>query len=188
MEAKVTMRKITELHPYENNPRRNDRAVEPVKNSIAQFGFDQPIVVDKDDVIIVGHTRYLAALELGMDEVPVLEAKHLSEEQARAYRLADNKTNEFSEWDTGLLEMELDSIMELDMSDFGFDDGDVELDIPKDSKEDGESLETQEYMKFAGHNVPLSDFEVELLEKRLDEYTARTGTAYGFVRDLLGEA
>ena len=156
-------------------------------NSIREFGFNQPIVVDKDHVIIVGHTRYLAALELGLEEVPVYVAAHLSQEQARAYRLADNKTNEFSEWDAGLLELELDAVEDLDMSDYGFEDDDVELDIPKDSKDDSESLETQEYMKFAGHNVPMSDYEVELLEKKLNEYTDEAGTAYGFVRHILEE-
>ena len=86
-----------------------------------------------------------------------------------------------------MLELELDAVEDLDMSDYGFEDDDVELDIPKDSKDDSESLETQEYMKFAGHNVPMSDYEVELLEKRLAEYTEEAGTAYGFIRHILGE-
>lgn len=187
MMEKSELMKLTDITPYANNPRKNDRAIEPVKNSIMEFGFNQPIVVDKNNVIIVGHTRYLAALELGLEEVPVYVAAHLSEEQGRAYRLADNKTNEFSEWDAGLLELELDAVEDLDMSDYGFEDDDVELDIPKDSKDDSESLETQEYMKFAGHNVPMSDYEVELLEKRLAEYTEEAGTAYGFIRHILGE-
>lgn len=184
---KSELMKLVDITPYANNPRKNDRAIEPVMNSIREFGFNQPIVVDKDHVIIVGHTRYLAALELGLEEVPVYVAAHLSEEQARAYRLADNKTNELSEWDAGLLELELDAVEDLDMSDYGFEDDDVELDIPKDSKDDSESLETQEYMKFAGHNVPMSDYEVELLEKKLNEYTDEAGTAYGFVRHILEE-
>lgn len=179
----VVMRKLTDVIPYENNPRRNDKAIEPVMHSIEEFGFQQPIVVDKDGVIIAGHTRWLAASELGLTEIPVVVADNLTEDQVRAYRLADNKTAEFSEWDEGLLDMELDAI-EMDMSDFGFDD-DVELDIPKQSKDDADSLEQQEYLKFAGYEVPLSEYEVELLETRLKEYTKMVGASYGFVRHLL---
>lgn len=85
MMEKSELMKLVDITPYANNPRKNDRAIEPVMNSIREFGFNQPIVVDKDHVIIVGHTRYLAALELGLEEVPVYVAAHLSEEQARAY-------------------------------------------------------------------------------------------------------
>ena len=90
---------ITDVKPYENNPRINDGAVEATANSIKEFGFQQPIVVDKDNVIIVGHTRLSAAKTLGLDEVPVVVAKNLTDEQAKAYRLADNKVGEFSIWD-----------------------------------------------------------------------------------------
>lgn len=112
---------IGDVKPYENNPRDNDGAVEATANSIKEFGWQQPIVVDKDMVIIVGHTRYKAAKKLGMDEVPVVVADNLSPEQVKAYRLADNKTGELADWDMGLLDDELDDIMNIDMSDFGFD-------------------------------------------------------------------
>lgn len=112
---------IGDVKPYENNPRDNDGAVEATANSIKEFGWQQPIVVDKDMVIIVGHTRYKAAKKLGMDEVPVVVAGNLSPEQVKAYRLADNKTGELADWDMGLLDDELDDIMNIDMSDFGFD-------------------------------------------------------------------
>ena len=87
---KIEMRPIVKIFPYEKNPRKNDKAVKFVANSITQFGFRQPIVVDKDGVIIVGHTRWKAAKELGISEVPVHVAD-LTPEQARAYRIADNK-------------------------------------------------------------------------------------------------
>ena len=115
------MTPVGEVHPYPNNPRNNKAAIDKVAASIKEFGFQQPIVVDKDNVIIVGHTRLLAAKKLGMKEVPVIKAENLSEEQVKAYRLADNKTNEFSEWDIDKLLDELDEIVNIDMMDFGFD-------------------------------------------------------------------
>lgn len=113
--------KISEVKPYDKNPRKNDGGVEAVANSIKEFGWQQPIVVDKDNVIIVGHTRYKAAKKLGMDKVPVVVADSLSPEQVKAYRLADNKTGELTDWDMGLLDDELADIADIDMSDFGFD-------------------------------------------------------------------
>lgn len=112
---------IGDVKPYANNPRDNDGAVEATAKSIKEFNWQQPIVVDKDMVIIVGHTRYKAAKKLGMNEVPVVVANNLSPEQVKAYRLADNKTGELANWDMGLLNDELDDIMNIDMSDFGFD-------------------------------------------------------------------
>ena len=112
-------KKLTEITPYLNNPRKNDAAVDKVAESIKEFGFKQPIVVDRDGIIIVGHTRYKAAQELGLEYVPCLVADDLSEEQAKAYRLADNKTNEFASWDFELLDLELFDIG-IDMSRFGF--------------------------------------------------------------------
>ena len=118
---KVQSMKISEVKPYDKNPRKNDDGVEAVANSIKEFGWQQPIVVDKDNVIIVGHTRYKAAKKLGMDKVPVVVADNLSPEQVKAYRLADNKTGELTDWDMGLLDDELADIADIDMSDFGFD-------------------------------------------------------------------
>jgi ParB/RepB/Spo0J family partition protein len=87
---KIIAKGISDIKPYENNPRNNDDAVDAVERSIKEFGWQQPIVVDKDNVIIAGHTRYKAAKKLGMKEVPVVVASNLSDEQVRAYRLADN--------------------------------------------------------------------------------------------------
>lgn len=121
----VKIMDINALKPYPNNPRKNEHAIEPVANSIREFGFKQPIVVDKDNMIIAGHTRLLAARELGLTEVPVIVADDLTPEQVKAYRLADNKTGELAGWDFEQLDIELGDIADIDMSNFGFDlDGD----------------------------------------------------------------
>ena len=117
---------ISKITPYDRNPRDNDKAVEAVANSIEEFGFQQPIVVDKDMVIIVGHTRYKAAQELGLKTVPVVIASNLNEEQVKAYRLADNRTNELATWNEAMLIEEIEQIEDIDMTLFGF--GDIDID------------------------------------------------------------
>ena len=112
---------IKELKPYEKNPRRNDEAVRFVASSIKEFGFKVPIIVDKDMVIIAGHTRYKAAKRLKLKEVPVIMADDLTDEQVKAFRLADNKVAERSEWDFDLLTDELTDILDIDMEQFGFE-------------------------------------------------------------------
>lgn len=126
---KVQNVSIDSIKPYENNPRNNDQGVDAVAKSIKEFNWQQPIVVDKDNVIIVGHTRYKAAKKLGMKEVPVVVADKLSPEQVKAYRLADNKTGELTDWDDDLLDSELDDILDIDMSDFGFNFDEEETDV-----------------------------------------------------------
>jgi ParB-like chromosome segregation protein Spo0J len=110
----VELRPIDTIKPYENNPRLNDDGVDAVAASIKEFGFRQPIVVDEDDVIIVGHTRYKAALKLGMEKVPVHVAVGLSPAQAKAYRIADNQTATLSSWDDDKLPLELAQLQEMD--------------------------------------------------------------------------
>lgn len=124
----VLQRPIREITPYENNPRNNDSAVDAVAASIREFGWQQPIVVDKDGVIIAGHTRYKAARKLGLTEVPVVVADNLTEEQIKAYRLADNKSGELAEWDMDLLSKELAGIG-MDMTQFGFEEEKLEEEI-----------------------------------------------------------
>ena len=137
--------RVADIKPYENNPRRNTDAVKFVKNSIEQFGFKIPMVLDKNNVIVCGHTRYMAAQELGMKEVPCLYADDLTEQQIKAFRLADNKTAEFAEWDFDLLSDELTDLFEdFDMTDFGFellDFGEDEHEITED--EVPEEVETR---------------------------------------------
>lgn len=133
---------IKNIKPYEKNPRKNNAAVDKVAASIKEFGFQQPIVVDKDNIIIVGHTRYKAAQKLGLSEVPIVVAENLTDAQVQAYRLADNKTAEFAEWDMELLASELSSLSQADfnMEPFGFehpkeeiteDDFDVDAALPE---------------------------------------------------------
>ena len=117
---KIVYKKISDLTPYENNPRLNDGAVDAVAKSIEEFGFKVPIVIDKDGVIVAGHTRLKAAKQLHIDEVPCIIADDLSDEELKAFRLADNKVSELAEWDWNKLDAELTDI-DFDMSDFGFD-------------------------------------------------------------------
>jgi site-specific DNA-methyltransferase (adenine-specific) len=118
----IIEKRIEELIDYENNPRHNEAAVEKVAASIESFGFKVPIVIDKDNVIIAGHTRRKAAERLGLQTVPCIIADDLTEEQVKAFRLADNKTSEFAEWDFEKLNAELEELrdMDFDMSAFGF--------------------------------------------------------------------
>lgn len=118
----VVEKKIAQIKPYEKNPRKNDNAVDAVANSILQFGFKVPVVIDKDGVIVCGHTRYKAAKKLGLEKVPCVVADDLTDEQIKAYRLADNKVAELAEWDIDLLGCELGDIFDIDMSDFGFEE------------------------------------------------------------------
>lgn len=117
----VQLLDIDGVKPYDKNPRKNDKAVDKVAKSLELYGWQQPIVVDRENVIVVGHTRWKAAKKLGMKTVPVVEAKKdgewLSDAECRAYRIADNKTSEFSEWDDELLHVELEAIR-IDMPEF----------------------------------------------------------------------
>ena len=131
----IEMLKIGDIVPYERNPRKNDAAVKPVAESIKKFGFKQPIVIDKNNVVVCGHTRLKAAKRLRLATVPCVRADDLAEEEIRAYRLADNKTAELAIWDENLLAEELNAINDIDMTDFGF-----ELPDPE-PEEDGFDLE-----------------------------------------------
>ena len=119
---KITMMKIEAIKPYEKNPRLNDNAVESVANSIKEFGFKVPIVVDKDNVIVNGHTRWKASQKLGLKEVPVIVASDLTDNQIKAYRIADNKTGELANWDMEMLGEELKLVEDFDFIDFGFNE------------------------------------------------------------------
>ena len=124
-EMKIEYKNIDEIIPYENNPRLNDNAVDYVANSIKEFGFKVPIIIDKDNIIVAGHTRLKAAKQLGLEEVPVIKADDLTDEQIKAFRIADNKVSEKAEWDLDKLSIELQDI-NFDMSEFGFDDIELE--------------------------------------------------------------
>lgn len=115
----IINKKINELIPYANNPRNNEEAVKYVANSIKEFGFKVPIIIDKNNEIVAGHTRLKAAKELGLKEVPCIIADDLTDEQIKAFRLADNKVSEQSQWDFNLLDEELNDL-DIDMEVFGF--------------------------------------------------------------------
>lgn len=140
----IVEKKINDIKLYEKNPRKNDEAVKFVAESIKQFGFKVPIIVDKNNIIVAGHTRYKAAKKLKINEVPCIVADDLSDEQIKAFRLADNKVAEKAEWDFDLLADELEDLFDFDMNAFGFDE----------IFEDEEPIETVE-----------DEFEVELSEE-----------------------
>lgn len=180
----IVEKKIEEIKPYEKNPRKNDGAVEAVANSISQFGFKVPVVIDKDDVIVCGHTRYKAAQKIGLAVVPCVVADDLTEEQIKAYRLADNKVSELAEWDIDLLGEELDVIFDIDMSDFGFDLTEEETEPIND--EQLENTASFEYtLKFGKTTVIMTEEEYNELLDRYNEYSKENGVSFGFVSSLL---
>jgi ParB-like chromosome segregation protein Spo0J len=133
---KIEMWEIDRVIPYVRNPRKNDQAVAGVAASLSEFGFQQPLVVDTQGILIAGHTRLKAAQLLKLKQVPVHVAESLTETQAKAYRLLDNKLGEKASWDYGLLGLELE-----DMKDFNFADYDVDFGDSKDETEVEESGE-----------------------------------------------
>ncbi len=120
-EHQIVYLKPSELVPYENNPRKNAAAVGPTAESIKRLGFINPIVIDKDNVVVCGHTRLKAAKRLRLGKVPCIRVDELTDEEVRAYRLADNKTAELASWDDALLAVEINLIDGIDMTTFGFD-------------------------------------------------------------------
>lgn len=125
---------VSKLQPYDRNARYNENAVPKVAESIKQFGFKNPIIVDKDMVVICGHTRLLASKQLGLKKVPCIIADDLSEEQVNAFRLVDNKTSEYASWNYELLQAELDDL-DIDLSDFQFPDLTYEDSVTADELE-----------------------------------------------------
>lgn len=139
----IISKKIEEIKEYENNPRNNDNAVEYVARSIKDFGFKIPIIVDKNNVIVAGHTRYKAAKELNLTEVPCIVADDLTDEQIKAFRLVDNKSAELAEWNLELLNIELENIYDIDMNLYNFElselldnviEDDYEIELPEEPK------------------------------------------------------
>ena len=119
----IVSKALSELIPYEKNPRKiSDEAINAVAESIQEFGFKNPILIDKDNVIIAGHTRRLASLKLGLERVPCVVVDDLTPQQIKALRLADNKTNELAGWDFGELDLELEGLEDFEMERFGFPD------------------------------------------------------------------
>jgi ParB-like chromosome segregation protein Spo0J len=180
---------LQHLKPYENNPRFNDNAVESVMNSIKEFGFKVPIVVTKDNVIVAGHTRYKAGLKLGLEKVPCIVADDLTDEQIKAFRLADNKVSELADWDFEKLERELEEI-NLDMSLFSFEINDLENDIdifndielPREERGAKSQIKS---LKFGSSQIPMTDEEFYLFDSIYNNYVDEHKTNLGFIMELI---
>ena len=127
-EMKIEYIPLSEIKPYENNPRINDEAVKYVANSIKEFGFKNPIIIDKNNVIVAGHTRLKACKKLEITKAPCIRADDLTENQIKAFRLADNKLGEIATWDFNSLAVELANIENINMSNFNFEPLDISPD------------------------------------------------------------
>lgn len=183
----IVYKKVDELVPYENNPRHNDEAVDAVANSIKEFGFKVPCVVSGDGVLITGHTRLKACKKLGIEEVPCIVADDLTEDQIKAFRIADNKVGEIATWDMEKLNIELEDI-DIDMSEFGFNDMQIQEDDFEPINDEGhENTENFEHkLKLDNITLILTDEEAELFKRKLDEYTQDNGVTFGFIKKVLG--
>lgn len=179
-----------DLIPYENNPRVNDYAVKKVMESIKEYGFTNPILVDADMVIIAGHTRREASILAGLERVPYIVKDDLTPDQVKAYRIADNKLSELATWDEEMLKEELFSLKEVDypLEVMGF----TEIDLnnlfeekpepkPKKTKEEKTTLPM---LRFGSNSIRITDEELVMLSNRYNEYTENTPSE-GFVTWLL---
>ena len=181
-----------DLIPYSNNPRINDYAVKKVLESIKVFGFRNPILVDKDMVIIAGHTRREASILAGMEEVPYIVAEDLTPEQVKAYRIADNKLSELSTWDNELLTEELFELQDVDFSleVLGFTEMDLmklfeeEDEEPEKEKAPKEEKTTLPMLRFGSNSVRITPDELVILSNRYNDYVEATPDK-GFVCWLL---
>ena len=170
--------KLKDIKPYGKNPRKNDNAVPYVAESIKQFGFKVPIVIDKNNVIVAGHTRYKAARKLGFKSVPCIIADDLTDEQIKAFRLADNKVSEKAEWDLDLLDSEIEGIFDIDMTDFGFEFESEELEaeedeyqgtVPEDPvTQKGDMWKLGEHLLLCGDSTCITDVEKLMYEEKAD--------------------
>jgi DNA modification methylase len=195
---KIVLLPLAEIRPYDKNPRKNEKAVKYVKESIRQFGFKVPIVIDSNRVIVCGHTRLLAAKSLGMTEVPCIMADDLTDDQVKAFRLADNKVGEFAEWDLDLLNIELgelDAGSDIDMGLFGFDPLEPETppveedEIPEDAEpivKPGELWRLGEHRLMCGDATDPSTYDKLMDGKKAD--LVFTDPPYGMKKENEGIA
>ena len=169
----VIYKKIDELKEYEGNARRNDFGVAKVAESIKQFGFLNPITIDKNNIIITGHTRLKAALQLGMEEVPCV-VQDLDEEEAKLARIIDNKSHEYSTWDVDKLHQELDGI-KLDVKTTFFT-----------PNRDRKFFTENKMLIFGNNEIPITEEEYNRLKSLYDNYINKNKTYLGFVLYLTG--
>lgn len=180
--------KLKDIKPYEKNPRKNDDAVPYVAESIKQFGFKVPIVIDKNNIIVAGHTRYKAAKKIGFKSVPCIIADDLTDEQIKAFRLADNKVSEKAEWDLDLLDSEIEGIFDIDMTDFGFELESEELEAEEDEyqgavpenpfTQKGDMWKLGEHLLLCGDSTCITDIEKLMHEEKAD--MCFTDPPYGY--------
>ena len=168
---------INQIYPYDNNPRKNDKGVKPLMESIKKFGFSFPITIDKENVIISGHTRYKAALKLKLKEVPCVRREDLTDEQDKALRLVDNQISSISEWDFGKREDEFKKITSIDLTCLGFE------------KSTDEFINDMLENEFKSQSPVLDVFEMTLLFPKtekddIDAYITACGKE-GFVKAIL---
>ena len=165
--------KLKDLIPYANNPRKK-QAIDKVASSIKEFGWQQPIVVDEEMVIVVGHTRYQAAQKLGLDKVPVQIATGLTEAQIKAYRLADNKLNENADWDNELLKIEIGALIDVgfDLSTLGFNEDELNeffLDVNSENYSDNFKLDDSNKSPYQQITFTLADQQAEIIKEILSK-------------------
>ena len=193
----IITKKINEIKPYKNNPRKNDDAVEYVANSIKEFGFKNPVIIDKNNVIVAGHTRIKAAERLGIEEIPCIMADDLTDEQIKAFRLADNKVGEIAEWDFEMLDLELLDI-DMDMTDFGFEleeaeeeteviEDDYDIEPPAEPKAKyGDIYQLGRHRLMCGNSTSITD--VEKLMDGIKADLVFTDPPYGMKKENDGVA
>lgn len=185
---KVVYKFLTEIMPYENNPRNNADAVGPVAASIREFGFKVPIVIDKAGVIVAGHTRFKAAQIMGMEKVPCIVADDLTPEKIRAFRLADNRTGELAEWDAETMEKELAELtaFDFDMSQFGFDEAVFDKD-PEASYDQSTGDANGSFIeRYVVPPFSVLDTRKGYWQKRKTEWKTIIHSGNGREKDLLG--
>ena len=147
MKPEIIYLPLSEIKPYANNPRYNESAVDAVAQSIKEFGFKNPIIVDKHKVIIAGHTRYKASQQLGLVEVPCIIASDLTDQQAKAYRLVDNKVGELAEWDFIKLSAEIEALPDFSAEEFGFDMREIDAALNKGKEAVEDDYEETDYIE-----------------------------------------
>ena len=172
---------LKDLKPYANNPRHNAKAVKPVKESILKFGFKVPIVIDKNNVIVCGHTRFYASKEIGLEKVPCIVADDLTQEQIDAFRLVDNRTAEFADWNFDKLAEELSELQDFDFEPVGFDDlmaglttdfikeNDVKEDDYEEEIEDKFKIKYGDVITLNSHKIICGDATKEDIYEKLME-------------------
>lgn len=179
IDIKIEEIKLADLKAYENNPRINDKAVKYVADSIKKFGFLVPIVIDKDNVIVCGHTRYLASQELNLKTAPCIRAENLTDKQIKAFRIADNKIHEKSSWNNDLLKEELTQLQDFgfDLEDFGFLDFELDYILSDNTENFINDLEEND---FNGKNLLNEFFSMTFVfpkdkEELIKDYISKNG-------------